>query len=247
MKKCFEIDQDGNVHQGIRIDVFNTLSDGTTKPSIVVGGKGISSHYGVMPIYRYNARDDDSPKEVIWKDDRPIRYTDKDNRVYGLWIEHKDHNPILTFDNTVAKPDQFGSSRALIAFRTNNRCIGIDAYTCEIETITCLDKMCRLQYVGNPRSMARRCHKCGAKVKSTFKPFPGNILAQGDAFDDGDAQVGKEIVATLPMGYVFRVALTKDEDKNPIERYYQFNGGDIDSLGMFQEDKHGYIKESKTT
>ena len=222
MKKCFEIDQDGNVHQGIRVS-----------PHIVVGGKGIGNAIGIFPIYKPN------------DDEKNIQYFDSNNRVYGLWINHDNDEPYAEFNKIHTSPDGFGTARAIVAFRTHNRCIEIDAYTGETETITCRD--CRWRYVGKPREMPRLCHRCDGKVKSTFKPFPGNVLAQGDASDDGDAQVGKEIVATLPIGYVFRIALTKDEGKNPIECYYQFNGGDIDSLGMFQEDKHGYIKESKTT
>ena len=233
MNKCFEIDKDGNVHQGIRVDVFNALSDDIMRPSIVVGGKGIGNSFGVIPIYKPK-----DTKEIV-------QYTDSRNRVYGLWLDYDNDKPYAEFNKAPTSPYGFGSSNAIVAFRTHNRCIGIESYTARNEIITCLDEMCRLQYVGKARSMPRQCRECGGKVKSTFRPFPGIILTDGKACDDGDAQTGTEIVAQIPMGYAFRVAITIGEDKKPIECYYQFNGGDIESLGMFQEDKHGNIRKVK--
>ena len=245
MNKCFEINKDGGVHQGVFVGSFTKLIEGITRPSIVVGGKGLGSQYGILPIYVYDNH------YYKTNDEKVIRYTDKDSRVYGLWMEfandkpHPQFDPKLTFDNVHNSPDGFGSSNAIVAFRTHNRCIGIEAYTSENETITCIDEMCRLQYIGKPRSMPRRCRECDGKVKSTFRPFPGIILTDGNAYDDGDAQIGTEIVAQIPNGHAFRVMFTIDEDKRPIERYYQFNGDDIESLGQFKEDRHGYIRKVK--
>ena len=116
MNKCFEIDKDGNVHQGIRVDVFNTLGDGVLLPSIVVGGKGIGSQFGVIPIYR--------PKEESF-----IQHTDIRNRVYGLWLDYDNDKPYAEFNKVHTSSEGFGSSKSIVAFRTHNRCIGVEAYT----------------------------------------------------------------------------------------------------------------------
>ena len=232
MEKCFEIDDGGEVYNGIRVDMF-TDRDGITRPSIVVGGKGMGSLYGVIPIFTD-------------KNDPLVRFTDNSNRVYGLWLDKNNERNHISFDytttfSTVAKdPERFGSSSALIAFRTENRCSSIASYTSNLETITCMDGMCRWQYVGRPKSMTRRCQECESYVKSQFKPFPGSILVDGEARDDHNRDiVGIEVVARIRMGNAFRIATRVDEG-NPIEHFFQFNGSKVESLGSYQEDRHGY-------
>ena len=232
MEKCFEIDDGGEIYNGIRVDMF-TDRNGITRPSIVVGGKGMGSRYGVIPIFTD-------------KNDPLVRYTDNDNRVYGLWLDENDDKGQVSFDytttfSTAAKdPEMFGSRNAMIAFRTKNRCSSIASYSGDTETITCMDGMCRWQYIGKPKSMSRRCQECGAQVNCQFKPFPGLILTDGESREDNHRDiVGIEIVVKVRMGHAFRIA-TGVKEGNPIEHYFQFDGSKVESLGSYQEDKHGY-------
>lgn len=236
MNKCFEIDQNGEVSHGIKVDLFVKASEGITRPSIVMGGKGVGSRYGIIPIYNPDRSKATSENQII-------RYIDKNNRVYGLWLDIEPE-PKLTFsDVNHQPPDKFGSSSALIAFRTHNRCRDIRAYTGDTETITCLDETCRAQLIGVSKTSQRRCRVCEGKVKSTFRPFPSIVLTDGDACDDGDMYTGLEILAEVRMGYAFRVVFTVEKGKNPYEVYYQYNGTTIQVLYKLREDKHGYKEQ----
>ena len=232
MEKCFEIDEGGGIYNGIRVDMF-TDKKGLTRPAIVVGGKGMGCRYGVIPIFMDNG----NPL---------VRYTDDNNRVYGLWLEENNDKSHVSFDytttfSTVAKdPERFGSRNAMIAFRTKDRCSSIASYTGNHETITCMDGMCRWTYVGKPKSMSRRCQECDSQVNSQFKPFPGLILTDGESREGHHRDiVGIEMVAKVRMGHAFRIA-TRANNGSPIEHYFQFDGSKVESLGSYQEDRYGY-------
>lgn len=226
--KIFTI-TNGQVIQRVKVDTFTLNGAGVSIPAIIVGEEGRGRKLGVLPVQL-------TPENYAeWKE-KGYTYIE-----YANIGQTKSGRPKL-----IEMTNTNDIDKAIIVFRTKNGYRGSNKHTGDLlkNEYFVLNEMFVTEEEAKKAAEEHIRRKYGVNVnrinlelmidnyidkKSTFAPFPGEILvtgyiAQGDA---GRMGSGSQHIAVMPANTVFRTAYTGRLYGAPKAHYYIYRDGEI--------------------
>jgi len=206
-----------NVTLGTRVQALVLKSAGISIPAVIVGEEGRGRVRGVLPVNSVSPLDDGSYPSIV----------------AASIATTQAGKPKLVARDIVSTRE-----KVIIVFRTSIGFRGGNSHTGDYTGWTC--RACgNISLVNEPVPEVCPCG-CGSYrgPELTFEPFPGEIIARGRIAQGkaGNAGSGEQIIALMPQGVVFRVALSGRLYGNPSTFYGRWDGEQLVVLTRTERD-----------
>ncbi|MFA7177996.1 MAG: hypothetical protein WC114_12165 [Smithellaceae bacterium] len=236
----------GEVIAGAEIGRLTLKGAGIEIPAILVGEAGRGRELGVLPIGGQlpMVPCPDRGKDVWTSRDKCEKCRTPLGESDGSCRTHPDRGEVvgrLLFAEVgktkagkpklLARQSADSSALAIVVLRTKIGFRGGNSHTGDRRGWRCSKYGCAARGEG---AAPDACPECGAGgwdggPKNDFGPFPGEILAEGMIAqgDAGRMGNGRQLVAVVPKGIVFRTSYSGRLYGNPSAHYYVFTGEKI--------------------
>jgi len=196
----------GDVVPYAQIEEYVLKGAGLKIPAIIIGEAGRGRQLGVLPVYGA------SPGDHV---------------EFGRLEQTSSGRPKLVVLPAPEGPDALVVLRTPIGFRGGNSHTGDrSGWYCsgkiDWERTPCLDGV----QTPKPLPAPERCPECGAEVNITYHPFPGRIILEGMIAQGAAGRMGcgKQLVAVIQPGTIFRTHYSGRLYGRPSAHYYFYDG-----------------------